>query len=184
MFLRAGLLSTLLALAGPAAAEPALRAWADESWLTGMEFGLWCLPVTPDGVSESPETIIGETDRYDVMPDLVVRTHTVPLASEVTFGVRAKFARSNWADLPLKAVLIHPAPQGTVPQMESWAVWPWDDGSFFNTYTFFDPARNEAGHWTFILSDGKRRLHEVVFDVVPPEAAPDLVGICGEAQVS
>ncbi len=184
MTLRTALLATLLALAGAAGAETALRSWFDESWLTGLDYGLWCLPVAPDGVSDSPGTIIGETDRYDVMPDLVVRTQTVPLADDVTFGVRAKFTRSAWSDMTLKAVLVHPAPAGVAPETESWEVWPWYDGSFFNTYTFFDQPLSDTGRWTLILTDGKRRLHEVEFDVVPPASAPDLVKVCSDAQVS
>lgn len=159
-------------VAGTALAEPELRLSPDVAELTR---GIICAP-PPAGRREAPDTAFGWIHVPDESITIRREASTVPAVLGMGFGMRYRL--HSKAPRLLRYVVEHPPmpPHGRTRQ--SWEGYAQDEEGWM----FFQFDLEEEllpGTWSLSAHDGPQELFHAAFQVVEPEALPELAGLCG-----
>ncbi len=138
--------------------------------------GVICAPEAT-GFRDAPDTILGRTHILDRMPAFAAETLTVPAVLGVGFGVRVQAAEGMGTD-PLIVTLTHPPMGEAGVQRQSFDSTISGQDPSMAFYQFDYPYELVTGQWTLEGHRGGDLVYRVVFDVVPPQAVPELAGLC------
>ena len=170
----AAALAVALALFGAtaAAAEPPLRL---SPQVEALQRGLFC--ATADGGRmDAPDTEFGWIHVPDEPIEMRARGAVAPTVLGIGFGLDYTLAGSE--PVLIRHVVEHPPmpPSGRVRQSwESWVMAGEPEIIFFQ----FDIAEELLpGRWSFTAFDGDDEVFHAAFDIVPPDRAPHLAGLC------
>ncbi len=143
-----------------------------------FEAGVLCAQDT--GVTrEAPNTVAGTTHVVEEAPPFVSTGRRVPAVLGIGFGVRAGFAGELGQEGILMSVT-HPPFDGSGATEQSFFTYVGSEGSPGITFYQFDyPYELAVGEWTMTASASGVTLYETTFVVVPPQALPELAGVCG-----
>ena len=163
----------LVTLALPARAD--ITRGADVQALTA---GVLCAP-EPTGSRDAPDTILGQTHILDRMPGFAAETVIVPALLGVGFGVQVQGAQGIGTE-PLIITLTHPPMGENGVVQQSFGSTISGQGPNVVFYQFDYPYELVTGQWIFEGHRGGDLVYRVIFNVVPPQAAPDLAAICND----
>jgi hypothetical protein len=168
----AALAGLFLLVAGGAAADPPLRHSAE---ILSLERGLFCATGN-GGRFDAPDTEFGWIHVPDEPVEMQRPGPIVPAVIGLGFGVTYTFDGTD--PILIRYVVDHPPmpPSGRTRQSwESWVIGGVTEIVFFQ----FDLEEELLpGRWSFSGLDGANEVFHAAFDVVPPAAAPHLVGLC------
>ncbi|MEL6959373.1 MAG: DUF3859 domain-containing protein [Pseudomonadota bacterium] len=146
--------------------------------LGAFRAGVFCAPETV-GRRAAPDTVSGETNIIDQTPPFASYGRVVPAVLGIGFGAEAGIMGDIGTDGVLMTVT-HPPFDGLGATTQSFVTYigPETDPSI-TFYQFDHPYELALGDWTMRASQAGVTLYEVTYTVVPPEALPELAGICG-----
>jgi hypothetical protein len=166
------LFALALPAAGLAAADPPLRLSAQ---VDSLQRGLFCA-TDGGGRMEAPDTEFGWIHVPAEPVAMRAPGAVAPAVLGIGFGV--DYTLSGADPVLVRHVVEHPPmpPSGRVSQSwESWVLGGVPEVVFFQ----FDIAEELLpGRWTFAAQAGDSEVFHAAFDVVPPERAPHLAGLC------
>ncbi len=168
----AALAALVLQGGGIAAAEPPLRL---SPQVEALQRGLFCA-TTEGGRMEAPDTEFGWIHLPDEPVDMRAPGTIAPAVLGLGFGLDYTLAGSD--PVLIRHVVEHPPmpPSGRVRQSwDSWVLGGVPEIVFFQ----FDISEELLpGRWSFTALAGEDEVFHAGFDVVPPERAPHLAGLC------
>lgn len=145
--------------------------------IAAIEAGVICA-VEPDRVVEAPGTLSGTKHLVDERPPFVSKARQVPAVLGVGFGVAAR--ATDPLGLPgVTMVVTHPPLHDQGVTSQSYVTRIPGNGSGITFYQFDYDYELVLGRWTLTTIDaGGEILFSIPFDVVPPDALPELAGAC------
>ena len=170
----AALALALLALLAPAgaSADPPLR---HSPQVTDLARGLICSP-PETGRRDAPDTMAGWIHVPDEPLRIIEKSTTAPAVLGMGFGVEFRLT----GDVPLlvRYSVTHPPmpPEGRTRQGWDGTVWPDRDEAVF--FLFDIEEELQPGRWSFSASHDGTEIFHAAFDVVAPEEAQHLTGLC------
>ncbi|WP_422827148.1 DUF3859 domain-containing protein [Thalassococcus sp. BH17M4-6] len=144
--------------------------------------GIFCEVESSDSVA-APGTVAGKIDLYDYVPEFQWIGGRVPAVMGLSFGLRSVTV----SDQPLQGVVIsltHPPFRGSGATQQSYVTSLGGPGPSINAYTFDLPEELVTGTWTFTANHNGREVYRASFEVVPPQAEPEIANSCGGAPMS
>lgn len=130
-------------------------------------------------VRDAPGTVAGTTHVVEDAPPFVSEGRFVPAVIGIGFGVRAGLAGPFSQDGVVMSVT-HPPFAGSGATEQSFVTNIGAQDSPGITFYQFDYGYELAlGDWTMSASYGGVTFYETTFTVVPPQALPQLAGVCG-----
>ena len=178
--LRPALLS--LALLVPFAAQARNDAAIYDAELVSITYGAFC---QQDSVGEvpAPDTAAEKIDLLPGAPEIRWPTHRIPAAPGISFGIRTKTA-GDVVYSPVMIEVTHPPFPGSGTTRQSYVTQLGGEGASINAYSFDLPEEMVTGTWTFRAWHNGETLYEVRFEVVTPEAVPEIGADCGMEFIS
>lgn len=142
-----------------------------------LEAGIVCPPVSVNS-APAPGTIAGSTHIIEVEPPFVSNARRVPAVLGIGFGVKSQTGiAGGLADVTM--VVSHP-PMGTDDiEVQSFTTHISDLDPSITFYQFDYAYELLPGPWQMTAMRGKDVLYQVRFEVVSPEAVPELARACG-----
>ena len=164
--------AALALVAMPASADPPLR---HSPQIAEMARGLICSPAET-GRREAPDTMAGWIHVPDEPLRIIEKSTTAPAVLGMGFGVEFRLAGGE--PLALRYSVTHPPipPEGRSVQSWDGVAWPHRDEAVF--FLFDIEEERQPGRWSFTATHGGTEIFHAEFDVVAPEAAPHLTGLC------
>ncbi|MEL6683242.1 MAG: DUF3859 domain-containing protein [Pseudomonadota bacterium] len=142
-----------------------------------IEAGIICPPETV-GSSPAPDTIAGTTHLIDEEPPFVTTTRVVPAVINLGFGVKAQTRIAGGIN-QVTMVVTHPEMGAEAVEGQSFLTRISDIEPSLTFYQFDYDYELLPGAWTMTALRDDEILYQVNFEVVPPEALPELAGLCG-----
>ncbi len=162
------------ALAG---AQPPLRL---SPLVEDLERGLFC--ATDEGSRmEAPDTEFGWIHIPEEPVAMRLPGTTVPAVLGLGFGIEYLIGGTD--PVPIRYEIAHPPmpPSGRVQQ--SWEAWVFGGEPEVVFFQFDIDAELLPGRWSFAAFAGDKELFFAAFDIVIPEAAPNLAGLCAGGEL-
>ncbi len=156
----------------PASADPPLRV---SPHITQLERGLICSP-SSSGRRDAPDTMAGWIHVPDAPLRIIAPSTSAPAILGMGFGVEFTIAGNE--PLALRYEVTHPPmpPEGRTRQAWDGVAWPDSEEAIF--FLFDIEEELQPGRWSFTASHDGTEIFHAEFDVVAPEAAPHLTGLC------
>ncbi len=155
-----------------AAAQPADTL---DARITGFETGVVCNPVVVD-LAPAPDTVSGSVNVVTDLPGFTADSRRVPAVIGISFGA---VIGPNLADFPyVEMVVTHPpmGPNGVTEQRYPTSFLSGDRSPAI--YMLEREDELVIGTWTFEARAEGAVLFRSTFEVVPPQALPELARIC------
>lgn len=142
------------------------------------EAGVLC---AQDGgeVREAPNTVAGTTHVIVDAPPFVSKNRFVPAVLGIGFGVRAGLDSPLAQSGGLMSVTHPPLNENDTTQQSFLTTIGTQDVPGITFYQFDYAYELALGDWTMTATYGAVTLYETTFTVVPPQALPELAGVCG-----
>jgi hypothetical protein len=130
------------------------------------------------GLSDAPGTVAGSTNIIEGEPDFISPARFVPAVLGVGFGVKSQ-AQSVLGIDGVTMTVTHPpmGADGTTVQVYGTAIS--GQGTSLTFYQFDYDYELVVGHWQMEASVDGDVIYRVGFDVVVPDAMPQLASACG-----
>lgn len=161
----------LLLLAAPLAAQdktgPAIAA---------LETGVICPPEST-GTRPAPDTVAGVTNVIQDEPPFVSTANRVPAVMGIGFGAKA-MSESVFGIDNVTMTITHPPMGATQATTQSFQTSISGTDSSITFYQFDYDYELLPGTWTMTARNGEEVLYSTAFEVVPPQAIPELAAIC------
>jgi hypothetical protein len=130
------------------------------------------------GLNDAPGTVAGSTNIIEGEPDFISSERFVPAVLGVGFGVKSQ-AQSVLGIDSVTMTVTHPpmGADGTTVQVYGTAIS--GRGTSLTFYQFDYNYELVLGHWQMEASVDGEVIYRVGFDVVEPDAMPQLANACG-----
>ncbi|ETX14018.1 hypothetical protein OCH239_05735 [Roseivivax halodurans JCM 10272] len=168
----------LLLVSGPALAETA-QYDPDRFEVTQ---GVFC-EVPSSGRIEAPGTVAGHIELFAESPEFEWLTNVVPAVNGLSFGVKTEALDGMVYD-GVVLTLTHPQFAESGATAQSYVTMLGGASSSINAYTFDTKEELATGTWSFTATRNGDILYSALFEVVPPEAAPEIASACGGLPIS
>ena len=166
-------LALTLALTGPARSQDADMT---SPALTLVDTGLVCNPVVLRE-EPAPGTVSGVVNVLEEVPEFTVDSRRVPAVIGLSFGA---LARAEAREFPVvDMVVTHPPMGPTGATMQTYTTYFGRGGTTPVLYSLEYDEELVLGTWTFEARAEGEVLYRLSFEVVPPQALPELAAMCG-----
>ena len=145
--------------------------------IISLEAGIVCPPETV-GSTPAPGTIAGTTHIIEVEPPFVSNARQVPAVLGIGFGVKSQTSVAGGLN-DVTMYVTHPAMGDTQTEVQSFTSRISDLDPSLTFYQFDYAYELLEGPWTMTAIREGETLFSVGFDVVAPEAVPELARACG-----
>ena len=145
--------------------------------IISLEAGIVCPPVSI-GSTPAPGTVAGTTHIIEKEPPFVSNARRVPAVLGIGFGVKSQTDVVGGLD-GVTWVVSHPSMGGDNVETQNFVTRISDLKPSFKFYQFDYAYELLPGPWQMTAMRGENILYQVNFDVVPPEAVPELARVCG-----
>lgn len=145
--------------------------------IASLSAGVVCGPPVI-GSSPAPDTIAGSTHIIAEDPPFIAEIRQVPAVIGIGFGVKAQ-ARDPSGLSDVTMTVTHPPIGDAGTTTQSYRSWVSGTEPSMTFYQFDEEYERVTGTWTFTATHAGEELFAVSFDVVPPQALPDLAAACG-----
>jgi hypothetical protein len=147
------------------------------SKIATYEAGVICAPEII-GYNEAPDTVAGVTNIIESEPPFVSTGRRVPAVQGIGFGIKSQ-SQDPFGLSDVQMVVTHPpmGPEGITRQSYPTTISGADTSLTF--YQFDFDYELVTGPWTFEAMYQGQSLYRVTFDVVAPQAMPELAKVCG-----
>lgn len=144
--------------------------------------GVFCeVPTT--GEIAAPGTVAGRIELFEEVPDFQWLTNVVPAVPGLSFGIRTEALDGTVYD-GVVLTLTHPAFSDSGATAQSYVTMLGGASTSINAYTFDTREELVTGTWSFTATRNGEMLYTAIFEVVPPDAVPEIAGACGGMPIS
>ncbi|QXT39701.1 DUF3859 domain-containing protein [Gymnodinialimonas ceratoperidinii] len=150
--------------------------------LAAFDYGIYCAQ-EPERRDPAPATASGEINIVPAIPNFAFNQRIVPAEIGIGFGVLVSAPLGALYE-PVTVTVTHPPYSRENITVEQW-VTDVDDGRNLMGFSFDHEFELVLGEWTFSATtlDGEE-LYHIAFEVVAPEAMPQVVSACFGAFMS
>ncbi len=166
------LAALVLLAAVPARAEPVLQR---SDLVETLAQGLFCA-TSETGRMEAPDTEFGWIHIPEEPIAMRQRGSVAPAVLGIGFGL--EYTLTGDAPILIRHVVEHPPMPASGRTRQSWESWALGGVPEIIFFQFDLEEELLPGRWTFIALAGEAEVFRAGFDVVPPDAAPHLAGLC------
>lgn len=144
--------------------------------IVSLETGVICPPKTT-GTRPAPDTVAGLTNVIEDEPPFVSTVNKVPAVLGIGFGAKAQSGTPFGID-NVTMTITHPAMGESGAKRQSFQTSISGLDTSITFYQFDFDYELLPGTWTMTATDGDQVLYSTEFQVVPPQAVPELASIC------
>ncbi|WP_341368276.1 DUF3859 domain-containing protein [Yoonia sp. BS5-3] len=145
--------------------------------IISLEAGILCPPETV-GTNPAPGTITGATHVIAESPPFAANIRQVPATLGLAFGIKAQ-TRVPGGLNGITMTITHPPMGPEKVSEQSFTSRINDDDPSLTFFQFDHSYELVEGEWSMMVTHADMLLYKVDFTVLPPEALPEIAGLCG-----
>ncbi len=145
--------------------------------IISLEAGIVCPPETI-GSTPAPGTIAGTTHVIEIEPPFVSNARQVPAVLGIGFGIKSQTDVVGGLN-DITMTVTHPAMGDNDVKLQSFTSRINENAPSLTFYQFDYAYELVEGPWTMTATHEDDVLFQVDFDIVPPDAVPELARVCG-----